>query len=209
MCGKTSLRLLILGWSILLLPLVATSQPLPCVDSTLVNVDSFDVEIPPGGTSTLGTDVGSEWTVITGRSATGQSVFVVDPASFTFTTGGGTIDISSNAELFSLFAQMTALEAAARGYYVYGSPEPLRVTQASCVKRTGSGLGTEFSACGSGCCWRDYIVELVNGSPVLTLVGAGGDDCEVGLPVECESTCGEEWEGSGGISGVDPEWDGC
>lgn len=165
---------------------------------------SQDPCIPPGATilavlptATVftgpnGQTARAEWDLINYRTVGGESGYVVDVRTVSFSGDGGVIDGMQTAQIFDGIALESVRRGIAMEYPACPtscvSPVIVTVWVQSCVRRYDTGTATWFDDCGGGCCKRTYSVCCPNGiaAPVITLVRVESPGC---VNVMCQGTC--------------------
>jgi hypothetical protein len=195
----------LLAFALLLVCVIsAHSQQIPCIDagSTLDDTVYQSLTIPGGifGLSRSGLSPLSSgglilsWEFISERTSSGQHNYVISIPSISYSGDCSGVDGMTASQILDLIAKATVSRGVALGYTPCPAscavPTLAKVSQPACVKRTGSGCATHFSACVPiECCVRFYSVCCPNGttSPQITLLGSQSGGCS-GLE-GCEATC--------------------
>ncbi|MDB5034734.1 MAG: hypothetical protein JWQ98_1975 [Chlorobi bacterium] len=124
-------------------------------------------------------------------SVRGQTGISIPPGSIEYIGDPNLINAMSTADLFDLIGQDAVKEALANGTIpcsVLGVALQVKVSQAGCVIRYGTGESTHFVACNDACCLKTYTVTCspLGVAPLIQLVSAESNGCSGG---DCESTC--------------------
>ncbi|MEO5931826.1 MAG: hypothetical protein ABIR47_17970 [Candidatus Kapaibacterium sp.] len=124
-------------------------------------------------------------------SVRGQTGISIPPGSIAYIGDPAVINAMSTADLFDLIGRDAVKEAIANGTIpcsALGLPIQVKVSQAGCVIRYGTGEATHFVACNDACCLKTYTVtcSAIGDAPRIELVSAESNGCSGG---DCESTC--------------------
>lgn len=158
-------------------------------------ISTMRVAVNLGGSGKHSNTVALEVMVL--RTRDGMIQYSINPGSFRFYGDPLEIDKYSTRDIFRLAEQAAIARGIMEGY-TECTPDckavTVRVCQAACVSRSGSGLETKFESCDpTACCVRTYQVCCPDGSgtPVTRLVAIEGGQCGVSGADsgDCESIC--------------------
>lgn len=192
---RSSLRLLVVLSGLLLSTALCNAQQI-YADLGATVVDTISVVHTPSGGTVIGDktkNVQEIWEILvlrTGTGGTGGVVLSIPVETIAFAgNGADSINNISAADLMTYIDAVSIREAMLNESIAppaAGSSTTIRVYQAGCVARVGSGSSTHFVPGTSGPCVKTFRITTPadGGEPAIALIGSVGPNCST-----FESTC--------------------